>query len=66
MKIFEKRFLLTYCTLLTNDSKLAQDPGHLGGSTAAADILGGTYEFLAETDFITTELLKCIHDLAHK
>ena len=49
-----------------NDSKLAQDIGHLGGLTATADILGGAYEFPAEIDRITTELVKFIHDLAHK
>ena len=66
MEMCKKRFLLTYGTLLMNDRKLAQDLGHLGGSTAAADILGGMYEFPAEIDRITTELLKFIHDLAHK
>ena len=66
MEMCKKWFLLTYGTPLTNDSKSSQDLGHLGGSTVAADILGGTYEFSAETDHITTELLKFIHDLAHK
>jgi len=66
VEMCKKWFLLTDCTWLTNDRKLSQDPSHLGGSTAATDILGGTYEFLAETDFITTELFKCIHDLSYK
>ena len=62
----KKRFLLTYGTPLMNDSTLAQGLGQLGGSTAAVNIIEGTYEVPAETDRITTELLKLLHDLAYK
>ena len=65
MEMCKKRFSLTYGTPLMNERKLAQALVTLVNQLQLLIYYGGPYEFPAEIDRITTELLTFIHDLVH-